>query len=786
MKQKRVERRLLAIVLSVVMALTLLPGMHAGKTAKAAVAAEKTVAGLSTSAIKAPKAPSSAGDAWTGSYVWYGKYNGTPVKYRVLAPKTTIYGGTTMLLDCDSLLYAAPFDADGEDKTQNPNKWVYSDIRAGLNGSAFLTKADGFTAIEKNAIAKSTIASHALIEGTTAGQVASWTQGAYVNYVALSGEKIFLLDGEDVSNSAYGYYYVDISATGKVKMDSGSYADWWWLRSDTTEWNYAGYVYPAGDLGCSYVSYVGGVSPAFNINLSSVIFSTVVAGTVGQDDAEYKLTLADSNLTVGIANGKTGSISGSKVTIPYVVSGTDAGEFSRLSVLILDKEYKAGNSNNATIKYYGKLDLQSAEGSRLNGTGTFTLPSGLTASGWGSSYYVYLLAEIENGRHVSDYASVPVKLTKNGSKISMLDITAQPESTTAYVGDKATFTVKAIGNGILSYQWQYRKNASSDWKTSGQSGNKTATLKVSTTAGLHGYQFRCLVTDSNGQKYSSAATLSLKPKITAQPENTTAAVGNKAVFTVEATGKSKLTYQWQYRKNETDDWKTSGQSGNKTATLSVSTTAGLHGYQFRCIVTDGNSQKSYTKAATLSVRPKITTWPKDTTAAPGTRAEFTVAATGKGTLKYQWQYRKNASSEWKTSGQSGNKTATLSVAVTAGLNGYQFRCYVTDGNGQRSYTNTVTLTVSPRITTQPVNQSVTARSTVKFTVAAEGAETLTYQWQYRKRIIDNWTKGGFSGSKTATVTVVTQESMNGYQFRCVVKDGEGRETISNEVTLTVN
>ena len=780
------------------MVATMLPMMGAGGTAKADTVQDKTVAGLSTSAIKAPKAPSSASDAWTGSYVWYGKYDGTPVKYRVLAPKTTIYGGTTMLLDCDSVLYKAPFDADAVANTgaQNPSEWKYSDVKAGLNGSAFLTKANGFTTIEKNAIAKSTIASHKLVEGESEGQVEEWIKGIYVNYVALSGEKIFLLDGEEASNRAYGYYsgchygvyleghYYQVDVKGRIKMNV-AYGKGSWLLRSAVGGNNCGCVYSDGTVGWTSLDYATGVSPAFNVNLSSVIFSSVVAGYAGENGAQYKLTLADSNLTVGIANGKTGSISGSKVTIPYFISGADAKQATRVSVLILDKEYKAGNTNNATIKYYGKLNTSSGD-SPLSGTGTFTLPSGLTASGWGSSYYVYLLAEIENGIPESDYASTPVKLTKSGSTVTSLTITTQPASKTAYVGDKATFSVEAAGKGTLTYQWQYRKNSSDTWKNSGQSGNTTRKLTVATTAGLHGYQFRCIVKDSYGnQAISHVATLSLKPKITKQPEDTTVAVGNKATFTVEATGKATLTYQWQYRKNVDDTWKNSGQSGNKTNTLSVATTTGLHGYQFRCVVTDGNKQKSYSKTVTLKVRPKITTWPKDTTAAPGTTAKFTVAATGKGALKYQWQYRKNETGEWKDSGQSGNKTATLSVAVTSGLHGYQFRCYVTDANGQKSYTNTVTLTVKPAITTQPANKSVTAGTKAKFTVVATGKEKLTYQWQYRRNSSDTWKNSGQAGNKTATLTVATTKSLNGYQFQCIVTDGNNQQTISNTVTLTV-
>ena len=74
----------------------------------------KTIAGLGTSVIDDPTAPTNNTDAWKGSYVYYGNYNGSPVKYRVLDASTTDFSadGTTqtMFLDCDSILYYTPFD----------------------------------------------------------------------------------------------------------------------------------------------------------------------------------------------------------------------------------------------------------------------------------------------------------------------------------------------------------------------------------------------------------------------------------------------------------------------------------------------------------------------------------------------------------------------------------------------------------------------------------------------------------------------------------------------------
>ncbi|MBR5348921.1 MAG: beta-galactosidase [Lachnospiraceae bacterium] len=278
--------------------------------------------------------------------------------------------------------------------------------------------------------------------------------------------------------------------------------------------------------------------------------------------------------------------------------------------------------------------------------------------------------------------------------ISSPKVTARAEKTSVTVGEMFKVTARSSGAGPLAYQWQSRKDASSAWTNSAQSGAKTDTLSVSTTAGLHGWQFRCVVTERSGRKvYSNAVTVTLTPKITTQPAFKTVAVGDMLKYTIAVSGKAKLTYQWQSRKDASSAWTNSGQSGAKTSTLSVATTAGLHDWQFRCVVTDGNGQKAYSKPMMVSLVPKITKQPTATSVKAGTKVTLSVGITGKAPLRYQWQSCKDASSAWTNSAQSGAKSANLTVATTAGLNGWQFRCVVTDGNGQKTYSNIVTLSV---------------------------------------------------------------------------------------------
>ena len=114
MIMKHWGRKLFGLLLSLVMTAGLLPGIL-----NAAMAEGKTITGLGTGAITNPSTDGTGG--WC--YVYYGKYNDNPLKYRVLSKNTSDFGGTTMLLDCDSILlskWGADFIVDGG-QSMNPS-----------------------------------------------------------------------------------------------------------------------------------------------------------------------------------------------------------------------------------------------------------------------------------------------------------------------------------------------------------------------------------------------------------------------------------------------------------------------------------------------------------------------------------------------------------------------------------------------------------------------------------------------------------------------------------------
>ena len=113
-----------------------------------------------------------------------------------------------------------------------------------------------------------------------------------------------------------------------------------------------------------------------------------------------------------------------------------------------------------------------------------------------------------------------------------LAIIQQPKTIQGNIGDTAVFTVEAEGNG-LTYQWQYCSKNSSSWKNSTMTGSKTNKIEVKITEGRIGQKYRCVITDSKGEKVTSDAA-ELSKKYTNYTATFVNAGTNKEIETVEA------------------------------------------------------------------------------------------------------------------------------------------------------------------------------------------------------------------------------------------------------------
>lgn len=178
-------------------------------------------------------------------------------------------------------------------------------------------------------------------------------------------------------------------------------------------------------------------------------------------------------------------------------------------------------------------------------------------------------------------------------------IVDQPKSVTVYVGKKATFTVIAVGDGELTYRWEYKKPGDASWTRVKVNGT-SATYSLTTAARHNGYKYRCQVENAYGTEYTETVTLTVseKPVITAQPKAVVVNAGVKATFTVRADGAT--AYKWQYKKPSSSAW-TNVKVNGTSASYVLTAKARHNGYKYRCQVKNAKGSV-YTAAVKLTVR----------------------------------------------------------------------------------------------------------------------------------------------------------------------------------------
>lgn len=199
-----------------------------------------------------------------------------------------------------------------------------------------------------------------------------------------------------------------------ITNQSGSAADWWLRSTSSGAGNEGVGVVKSGGY-VLYQGYIGivnarGVRPAFNLDLSSVLFTSAAVGgkSSGSEGAgalnsnltpsgatAWKLTLRNNAAGSGRENfdvtttGVYTTTLGGNVSISY--SGAKVGTNEYLSAMLVDV--------NNNVLYYGRL--KSLETSGASGTQDIAIPAGLTAG----TYTLKVFNEQYNGDNQTDYAS---------------------------------------------------------------------------------------------------------------------------------------------------------------------------------------------------------------------------------------------------------------------------------------------------------------------------------------------------------------------------------------------
>ena len=409
------------------------------------------------------------GKITVGNKVWFGNNNGSPVLWRVLGSGT---GGSGMLLISNDTLATTMFNPF---YTANTNQW--QDSIAQTWCTEFYDNWP--KGIEKDAILATTV--------NESGNYTSKKIEGHGEYVygpaSLNGEHFFFLSAKEADTLFSG---------DDDRKASGESTSWWWLRSPYADISsMAGVVAHVGWVYYIPVANSIDARPAFNFNLSSVLFTSEIASD------QHKLTLKDSNLSISVTSGKSASREGNVVTIPYAISGTSVTTGTKAYVMVTDKGY---TESGASVLQYTALTAGSE-----SGTGTFTLDSSITGI-WGTDYHVYLMAVNEGGENKTDYASDWVELSKPTHVHSFkytangASITASCETPECDITTGLTMTISAPAN--LTYDGQPKAAAlNTDYSTTAFPGTYTisyegtgSTAYNSTTAPTNAGDYKATVT----------------------------------------------------------------------------------------------------------------------------------------------------------------------------------------------------------------------------------------------------------------------------------------------------
>lgn len=370
-----------------------------------------------------------------------GGYNTDPIKWRVLSNT----GGRLFLLS-DQNLDVFQYHTEEENVT-----WETSTMRSWLNGYGASENAGGdngidytgdnflntaFSAKEQDAIAETAVVNDDNPDYDTEGG-------------ENTTDRIFLLSILDMYNRNYFQKSVCPSTnTAYVadggKLDSGMFdagePDWWWLRSPGFHHWQAAFIELDGSSntdGDLVNDNRKAVRPAFNLNLTSVLFTSAATGgkpdgglTTVADYAgnEWKLTLLDSNRNSFSVSNQTWN--GNTLTFSYSNAQTGTNEY--ISAII---------EQNGAITYYGRI-LQPTS---ANGTASLSLPDGVTLS---DTTTLYVFNEQYNGDYKTDYASELKNISPALAQEPSITTTSLPDGK---VGEAYSETLVATGTTPITW-----------------------------------------------------------------------------------------------------------------------------------------------------------------------------------------------------------------------------------------------------------------------------------------------------------------------------------------------
>lgn len=259
-------------------------------------------------------------------------------------------------------------------------------------------------------------------------------------------------------------------------------------------------------------------------------------------------------------------------------------------------------------------------------------------------------------------------------------------SITVCDGKKAVIQGSAYTNppaGELRLQWWYKGAPLAEGGR--YSGTQTTTLTIDPTTPEDVGEYTLYAELANNRNVNATGSVNLviggTPTITTQPISNTTCEGEAFTLSVAATGTGAISYQWLFN----------GQpiSGEVSPTLTLSATKARQGEYTVHVKTACWLVVSRPAIVTVRDATKITQQPPATVAATvGQPLTVTLAATGSGTLQYQW-FKNGAA-------LTGEVTPTYTKAAYAIADEGKYWCRVRSECGE-VISDTTTVTTKPGV-----------------------------------------------------------------------------------------
>ena len=348
---------------------------------------------LGTSGISSPRVSHVVGKIThiPNSYIYFGTYNNTSIKWRVLDASKANDGTTNGMFLLSEYLLASGLAFNWV--VSKNNVYQGSDAQGWCIG--FAKNRDNFSVLEQSAmlgIAKNDGISAAFPKGYTWGESSLTVD-----------DKMFLLSVQELADYVANY---DGPTLKTSFLTPGLSANEWLLRTpcwagEHTTSFVSSIVLKHGNLVLSSKSSGNKASrPAFNLNLDSILYTSTAIRSkwdANVDDRlfavntvtnipDWKLTLKDSSRNFSASPSTTKLRANESLTVTY--SGAKTGDNEYVSAMIVDE--------NGDVLYYGRIAQNSESGSA-----TITIPSEMATG----TYTLKVFSEQYNGDYKTDYAS---------------------------------------------------------------------------------------------------------------------------------------------------------------------------------------------------------------------------------------------------------------------------------------------------------------------------------------------------------------------------------------------